>query len=131
MQGARLISPRNPIMENTDKLTTGRDLSRDMSQAAKDTRSDMHSAIDKAAEKVQPTAERLASTAHQTVDKLADTASSVSAKMDERSKQLGAAYQRFAETGRNYVRSSPGVSVLVAVAAGFGLSKLISAASKR
>lgn len=113
-------------MENTDKLNAGRDFNRDVSQLGKDTRADLHSAIDKAAERAQPVADRLASSAHTTVDKLADTASTASATFTERSKQLGAAAHRFAETGRGTVRSNPAVSLLVAVAAGYGLSKLFS-----
>lgn len=111
-------------------------------------RADIHSAIDRTAEKVQPTADRLATSAHATVDKMAekitptadrlagaahtavdrvaDTATSVSARASSGAKQLGAAYTRFAETGRNYVRTSPATSVLIAVAAGYGLSKLLS-----
>jgi ElaB/YqjD/DUF883 family membrane-anchored ribosome-binding protein len=45
--------------------------------------------------------------------------------MDEKTKQLAEAYNHFADTGREYVRSSPGTSVLVALAAGFVLSKLV------
>ncbi|MES2261562.1 MAG: hypothetical protein V4724_23835 [Pseudomonadota bacterium] len=135
----------------TDKLNPGlnpgRDLSRDtITQIGKDTRSDLHSAIDrtadkvqpatdraasvahtavdKIADKVQPATERLASSAHTAVDKVSDTANQVGDKVTEGGKQLSAAYQRFADTGRGYVRTSPAISVLVAMAAGYGLSKL-------
>jgi len=137
-------------MEHTEKSNNGRDLNRDIPQigkdVGKDTRNELHSSIDKAAaqaqptadrlassahtnvdrlaEKVQPTADRLAASAHTAVDKVADTATDVSATLAARGEQLSAAYGRFAETGRGYVRSSPAISVLVAVAAGYGLSKL-------
>lgn len=110
-------------------------------------RADIHSAIDRTAEKVQPTADRLASSAHATVDKMAekvpptadrlagaahtavdrvaDTASQVSEQAANSARQLSAAYTRFAESGRNYVRTSPATSVLIALAAGYGLSKLL------
>jgi ElaB/YqjD/DUF883 family membrane-anchored ribosome-binding protein len=118
-----------------------------VTQFGRDTRADLHSAIDRTAEKVQPTADRLASSAHATVDKMAekvpptadrlagaahtavdrvaDTATQVSQKAASGAKELSAAYTRFAESGRNYVRTSPATSVLLAVAAGYGLSKLL------
>jgi ElaB protein len=90
-----------------------------------DTRADLHKAIDTAATKVQPMADRLASRAHTGLDRMSDTVNNVSGTLSERGKQLGESYQRVAETGRGYVRTSPVVSLLVAVAAGYGLSKLM------
>ncbi|KQW96626.1 hypothetical protein ASC94_07215 [Massilia sp. Root418] len=136
-------------MDNTTNSTDkSSNATRDAAtQFSRDTRADIHSAIDRTAEKVQPTADRLASSAHATVDKMAekvtptadrlvgaahtavdrvaDTATQVSDKAATGAKQLGEAYTRFAETGRNYVRTSPATSVLLAVAAGYGLSKLL------
>lgn len=86
---------------------------------------DIHQTIDKAADAAQPMADRLASSAHEGVDKVSSALTGVSARMDEKTKQLGEAYNKFAETGRGYVRSSPATSVLVAVGAGFVLSKLL------
>ena len=57
-------------------------------------------------------------------DKVSDKISDVSQQFDDKARQLGEAYKRFAETGRDYVRSSPATSLLVALAAGYGLSKL-------
>jgi ElaB protein len=91
----------------------------------RDTRADLHKAIDAAAEKVQPMAERMASSAHVGLDRMTDTVNDVSGTLSARGRQLGASYQRLAETGRGYVRTSPAVSLLVAVAAGYGLSKLL------
>ena len=45
----------------------------------------------------------------------------------ERGKELSAAAQRASETGRTYVRERPATSLLVALAAGYGLSKLLGA----
>ncbi len=104
--------------------------STELSKVAKDTREELHSAIDKAAEKVQPLTDRLASSAHDGVDYAGDKIESASDSLVTRGKQLGAAYHRFADTGRGYVRSSPAVSLLVAVAAGYGLSKLLGSRSK-
>ena len=62
---------------------------------------------------------------HSTVDKVADNISSITDQMGVKTDQLGAAYKRFAESGRNYVRTSPGKSLLVALAAGYAVSKLL------
>ena len=86
---------------------------------------DMHKTIDKAADAAQPMVDRLATSAHEGVDKVSGALAGVSTSMGEKSKQLGEAYNKFAETGRGYVRSSPATSVLVAVRAGFVLSKLL------
>ena len=87
---------------------------------------DMHQTIDKAADAARPMVDRVASSAHEGVDKVSGALTGVSARVDEKTKQLGEAYNKFAETGRGYVRSSPATSVLVAVGAGFVLSKLLS-----
>jgi ElaB/YqjD/DUF883 family membrane-anchored ribosome-binding protein len=110
--------------------TSGADMARDM---AKDTSkdmsksaSDLHKTIDKAAEAAQPVVDRLASSAHAGVDKVSGALAGASKTMDEKSRQLADAYRNFADTGREYVRSSPATSVLVALGAGFILSKLLS-----
>ena len=95
------------------------------SSMGKDVSQDMHKTIDKAAEAAQPVADRLASSAHAGVDKVSGALTEVSARVDEKTRQLGEAYKNFAETGRGYVRSSPATSVLVALGAGFVLSKLL------
>ena len=101
----------------------GRDMSRDagINKGA----SSVHNTIDKAAEAAQPMAERLATSAHAGVDKVSSALTDVSGRVDEKTKQLGEAYKHFAETGRGYVRTKPATSVLVALGAGFVLSKLL------
>jgi ElaB/YqjD/DUF883 family membrane-anchored ribosome-binding protein len=89
------------------------------------TASDAHKTIDKAAEAAQPMADRLATSAHAGVDKAHDALAGVGSRMDEKTRQLSDAYGKFAETGRDYVRSSPATSILVALAAGYTLSKLL------
>jgi ElaB/YqjD/DUF883 family membrane-anchored ribosome-binding protein len=89
------------------------------------TASDAHKTIDKAADAAQPMADRLASSAHAGVDKAHDALAGVGSRMDEKTRQLSDAYGKFAETGRDYVRSSPATSILVALAAGYTLSKLL------
>ena len=90
---------------------------------------DLHKTIDKAAEATQPVVDRLASSAHAGVDKVSGALAGATKSMDERTRQLTDAASRFADTGREYVRSSPATSVLVAVGAGYILSKIFG--SKR
>jgi len=101
--------------------------------AGKDLRADAHAAIDRVADKVPPTADRLAARAHTGVDKVADGVESVSGTVDSvserlavRSKQVTESYKKLAESGRSHVRSSPAISVLIAAAAGYGISKLLN-----
>lgn len=100
----------------------GKDMGKNISSAA----AGLHQSIDKAAEAAQPVVERLASGAHAGVDTVSGALSGASQRMDEKTRQLSEAYRHFAQTGRDYVRSSPATSVLVALAAGFTLSRLLS-----
>jgi ElaB/YqjD/DUF883 family membrane-anchored ribosome-binding protein len=101
-----------------------------ISPIGKDARSDLHSTIDKVNEKVPAAAERLAAQAHAGVDKVAEGLENMSSQFDEKREKIGVAYKRFAESGRNYVRSSPATSVLVALAAGYAVSKLFGSRNK-
>lgn len=124
--------------KSSDTVTSiGRDLSKeahgtiepvaDKAQPSTDRlASSAHAAVDRVADKVQPTADKLASVAHSATDKLADTATKVSTTLADKGEKLSVAYKQYAEQGRGYVRSSPALSVLVAMAAGYGLSKLLS-----
>lgn len=103
-----------------------------IANASTTARNDLHSVIDKVAEKVPAAADRLSTSAHNSVDKVADKVSSLSDKLSGKGEQLSASYKRLAdsghrmaETGRGYVRKSPAISVLVAMAAGYAVSKLI------
>ena len=91
---------------------------------------ELHQSIDRAADAAQPVVDRAAAAAHASVDKVTGALSGASATMDEKARQLTEAYRNFTSTGREYVRSSPGKSILVALAAGFTLSKLLSSRSK-
>lgn len=111
--------------------SVGKEMSKDMSAMGNTdnnlskSASDMHRTIDKAADAAQPAVDRLASSAHAGVDKVSGALGDASARMEEKSRQLSEAYRHFADTGRDYVRTSPATSLLVAVAAGFVLSKLL------
>ncbi|MET0266319.1 MAG: hypothetical protein ABW202_11940 [Duganella sp.] len=118
-------------MENNvqPKLNGARD---GVTQINKDLRADAHATIDRVADKVPPTTDRLATSAHNSVDKVADTVDNVSHKWEgtvERisagTKQLTENAKVFAENGRTRVRANPALSVLIAAAAGYGISKLI------
>jgi len=97
--------------------STGTDINKTASQA--------HQSIDKAAEAAPAMADRLATSAHAGVDKVQGALTDASVRMEEKTKQLSEAYKHFAESGRDYVRSSPATSILVALAAGYTLSKLL------
>jgi ElaB/YqjD/DUF883 family membrane-anchored ribosome-binding protein len=124
-------------MENSidSKINSTRD---GVTQIGKDLRSDAHAAIDKFADKVPPATDRAASTAHASVDKVADTVESTSDRLAAasqtlaaRGKQVAEGYTKLAESGRSHVRASPAISVLIAAAAGYGLSKLLSSRSSK
>ncbi|QCP14719.1 hypothetical protein FCL38_15280 [Pseudoduganella umbonata] len=85
----------------------------------------VHSTVEKLAEKVPASTERLVGKAHETVDKVTEKAGAVSETLSRKAADLNVAYGRLAETGRSYVRNSPGTSVLVALAAGYAVSKLL------
>jgi ElaB/YqjD/DUF883 family membrane-anchored ribosome-binding protein len=108
----------NSVIDKAKDMAT--DLSKNLSAGA----SDMHKTIDKAADAAQPVVDRLASSAHAGVDKVSGALSGATKSVDEKSRQLVDAASKFADTGREYVRSSPATSVLVALGAGFILSKI-------
>lgn len=105
--------------------SAGSDMSSEKSKDMSKSAADMHKTIDKAAGAAQPVVDRMASTAHAGVDKMSGALSGATKGMEEKSRQLTEAYQHFADTGREYVRNSPATSLLVAVGAGFILSKLL------
>jgi ElaB protein len=106
--------------------------SSDMNGNVQDTRQDLHHTIDKVASQVQPLVDKVVTHARDGVDQVgerieqvSDSISKTSERVMARGKQLGAACQRAGETGRGYVRERPAMSLLIAAAAGYGLSKLL------
>ncbi|WP_219114568.1 YqjD family protein [Janthinobacterium sp. UMAB-56] len=104
----------------------------DMNGTSQDSRQNLHRSIDKVASQAQPMADKVATRAHdgvdqvgERIDQVSDSVSKASERMMARGKQLSAACQRAGETGRGYVRERPAVSLLIAAAAGYGLSKLL------
>lgn len=105
----------------------------DVKDTAQDASKDVHKTIDRVADQAKPVVDKVASSVHEGVDQVgekisqvSDTVSKASERLMERGKQLGAACQKAGESGRGYVRERPGVSLLIAAAAGYGLSKLLS-----
>jgi ElaB/YqjD/DUF883 family membrane-anchored ribosome-binding protein len=106
-------------------IDKAKDMARDLTKDLPTSATDMHKTIDKAAEAAQPVVDRLASSAHAGVDKVSGALAGATKSMDEKTRQLTDAASRFADTGREYVRSSPATSILVAVGAGYILSKIL------
>ena len=85
-----------------------------------------HRVIDRASEAARPAVDKLASGAHQVVDRVAGAATSAAETLDLKSEQLRNAQSKLADDYREYVRENPAMSVGLAVAAGFLLSRLLS-----
>lgn len=92
----------------------------------KDKSANIHNAIDKASQTTYPAVEKVVNGAHAGVDQVSTALTDATTTLSERTRELTAAYQRYAETGRRYVRTSPVLSVSVALAAGYLCSKLFS-----
>lgn len=102
-----------------------KDMAKDANASVQAGASTAHDKIDQAAEAAKPMVERLASTAHAGVDKLSGALSGATDGMDAKARQLTDAARTFADSGREYVRTSPATSVLVALGAGYLLSKIL------
>jgi ElaB/YqjD/DUF883 family membrane-anchored ribosome-binding protein len=70
--------------------------------------------------------DRIASDAHQAVDKIASAAGQAAETLGVNGEQLKQAHVRAMEWGRGYVRDNPAMSLGIAIAAGFLLSRLLS-----
>ena len=123
--GKDMGSSRPPGNSGSTGSNSVIDKAKDLSTGLSAGASDMHKTIDKAAEAAQPVVDRLASSAHAGVDKVSGALSGATKSVDEKSRQLVDAASKFADTGREYVRSSPATSVLVALGAGYLLSKIL------
>ncbi|WP_426110333.1 hypothetical protein [Massilia sp. PWRC2] len=102
-----------------------KELARDASGAVQTGATDIHNKIDQAVDAAKPIVERMASSAHAGVDKLSGAIAGATDGLDAKGRQLTQAARAFADSGRGYVRTSPATSVLVALGAGYLLSKLL------
>ena len=85
-----------------------------------------HNVIDKVSDAARPMVDRIATGAHQAVDKIASAAGQAAQTLGVKGEQLNNAQMRAMEQCRGYVRENPVMSLGVAVAAGFLLSRLMS-----
>jgi len=83
-----------------------------------------HQTIDQMSDAARPAVDRVATGAHLAVDKLAGAATSAAETMSVRGQQLKEAQTRITANCRSYVRENPMVSVGIAAAVGFVLSRL-------
>ena len=113
-------------METTGKMTGIGDSSGTVARTVDQATTGAHNAIDKASDAARPAVDRLASGAHQAVDKIAGAAAQAAETLDLKSEQLINAQTRLTENCREYVRDNPVISLGIAVAAGFLLSRLLS-----
>lgn len=112
-------------MNATDTANNARDR---VTQFGKDARDELREVLDKTADQVQPAADRLASSAKSGLKHAGETIDSASVSLAARGRQLANAYGNAAESGASFVRRRPGASLLIAAAAGYGISRLFGSA---
>ena len=116
-------------METSGKVTgagEGSGSSGTVSRTVDQATTGAHRVVDRASEAARPAVDRLASGAHQAIDRLAGAATSAAETVDTKAEQFRDAQERLVEDCRDYVRDNPMMSVGLAVAAGFLLSRLLS-----
>lgn len=86
-----------------------------------------HQAIQKVADAAHPAVDRVASGAHQAVNKIADVATQTAGTLGAKADQLQEYQAQLMQDCSAYVRAKPLTSLGIAVAAGFVLSRLLSA----
>lgn len=121
-------------MENSTDNKTDQKISaarEGVTQIGKDLRADVHATIDRIADQVPPATERLAAQAHNGVDHVADGMQSASERLATHGRQAVETCRQLTESGRNRVRAHPMVSVLVAAAAGYGISRLLGTRNRQ
>jgi ElaB/YqjD/DUF883 family membrane-anchored ribosome-binding protein len=78
-----------------------------------------------AARKVGPTADRAAEFAHQAVDNAAAAVAPAAEWLDDQAQELKATQKKLINDTRNYVAANPLTSLVMALAAGFVVSRII------
>ena len=91
---------------------------------------ELHGAINKAVDTTKPAVDQIAASAHKGVDQVSNTITEVTGTVADSTRLLMDTYQHYVNTGRNYVRASPVISTLMALAVGYGLSKLLGGQHK-
>jgi ElaB protein len=85
-----------------------------------------HKAIDKVSDAARPAVDRMASGAHQAVDKAAAAAHQAADTLETKGNEIKEAQARLMSECSSYVRANPVMSLGIAVAAGFLLSRLLA-----
>ena len=114
-------------MEATGQVTPNpNDGSRNLGRAVDQASTGAHDVIDKVSGAARPAVDRFASGAHQAVDKIASAASQAAETLGVKGEQLKKIQAQAMEQCRGYVRDNPAMSLAIAVAAGYLLSRLLS-----
>jgi ElaB/YqjD/DUF883 family membrane-anchored ribosome-binding protein len=102
------------------------DSSRNMGRVVDQAGVGAHDVIDKVSDAARPAVERITTGAHQVVDKLAGAAGQAAETLGVKAEQLKQFQAQAMEQVRTYVRANPAMSLGIAVAAGYLLSRLLS-----
>lgn len=114
-------------MEVSGKVTSNpNDGARYMGRAVDQAGAGAHEAINKVTDAAQPAMDRLASGAHVAVDKIASAAGQAAETLGVKGEQLKKFQVQALEKCQGYVRANPAMSLGIAIAAGFLLSRLLS-----
>jgi ElaB/YqjD/DUF883 family membrane-anchored ribosome-binding protein len=84
----------------------------------------VHQAVDRIANAARPAVDRIALSAHQAVDRVAGATSAAAETFALKKTQINTMGAELIDGSRSYVRTKPLVSIGIAVAAGFILSRL-------
>jgi ElaB/YqjD/DUF883 family membrane-anchored ribosome-binding protein len=114
-------------METTGKTAPNpHDGGRHLGQAIDQAGTGAHDAIDKVSDAARPAVDRMASGAHLVVDKIASVAGQAAETLGVKGDELQNIQARAMEQCRGYVRANPAMSLGIAIAAGYLLSRLLS-----
>ena len=86
-----------------------------------------HESIDSVSEAASPALDRMTSGAHSAVDRAGSAAGHAAGAVGDKGDRLNASGQKLAEQAGSFVRENPVASLGMAVAAGYFLSRIISA----
>lgn len=84
----------------------------------------------KVADAARPAVDRAAATAHQTVDRMVGAANEAVDSLSAKGEQLKQVQERLVSSSCAYVKENPMMSIGIAIAAGFLLSRLLSSSSR-
>ena len=117
-------------METQDMNTGDGQVKNGATNFIEDRSTELHGAINKAVDTTKPAVDHIAASAHKGVDQISNTITGVTGTVADSTRMLMDACQHYVDTGRNYVRASPVISTVIAMAVGYGLSKLLGGEHK-